>query len=69
MTISNLPTSLAVVLARIGFALSLDGIAFEWGTLDGQLWIESDYSGYHQTSWYPLSVEPTEVMRDFGIVD
>lgn len=69
MTVSNIPARLATALARIGFALSLDGVSFEWGAVDSQLWIESDFDGYHQTSWYPLSVDPTEVMRDFGLID
>jgi hypothetical protein len=68
VTISNIPTRLETALGRIKSALALDGVQFVWGVIDDNFWIESDFDGgYQQTSWYPVTVNPSEVMRDFNI--
>lgn len=68
MTISNLPTALATALAQIALVLRAQDISFVFGSVGDRLWVESDYwEDYPQLVWYDLSVEPAEVLRDFGL--
>lgn len=70
MTVSNIPAQLSTALARIALVLRQQDISFTFGTVDNRLWVESDYwEDYPQVAWYDLSVEPAEVMRDFGLAN
>lgn len=68
MTINTIPARLSVALARIALVLRAQDISFVFGVVGDRLWIESDFhEDFPEVSWYDLTVEPTEVLRDFGL--